>query len=616
MKLRPYQAEAVEAATEWMRRSIMPGLLELATGAGKSIIVAEIARWIYDHSGKKVLCLQPSKELTEQNASKYLATGNPASIFSASAGGKCMRHNVVYGTPQTVKNSLSRFGDMFGAVILDEAHGITPTIVAIIDAIRARNKNLRVIGLTATPYRTTTGFIYRYDTDGSFVPEDQARDPYFNTLLYRIQTRQLIDMGFLTEAHADPEIAAQYAAGNLQVGNNGKFKAADIERVFEGRGRLTAQIVADIVQHALGRQGVMIFAATVDHAKEIMESLPVGISRMLGGDINMKRIEREALIADFKARKFKYLVSVGTLTTGFDAPHVDLIAIMRATESPGLLQQIIGRGLRLSDGKADCLVLDYAENIERHNLHDDLFTPEIRVKGSKSGGELLFVECPDCGFENEFGARPNKDGFQISQSGYFLDLAGNEIATPHGPMPAHFGRRCTGQVASMFHKGVFERCEYRWTYKECPECDHKNDIAARFCEECKHELVDPNEKLRQEFQRVKRDPYSISTDEILSWSAMPSTSQSGKETIVCEYTTPYRTFKIWYVPQSNHPQAKHAWRSLNEAVFAGHVAPDAATFIRYLDRGHKPKTITCHRERGSKFYKVIAHNRPADESPS
>jgi len=104
--LRPYQQAAVEAAKEHMRRSVMPGLLELATGAGKSHIVAALAHWVHEQRGKRVLCLQSSKELTQQNHEKYTATGNPASIFSASAGSKCMRHPVVYGTPGTVKNSL------------------------------------------------------------------------------------------------------------------------------------------------------------------------------------------------------------------------------------------------------------------------------------------------------------------------------------------------------------------------------------------------------------------------------------------------------------------------------------------------------------------------------
>jgi DNA repair protein RadD len=616
MQLRPYQSEAVEAAIDWIKKSVMPGLIEAATGSGKSHIIAAIAAWIYDNTGKKVLVMQPSKELTEQNWQKYTATGAKASIYSASAGAKCMRHPVIYATPQTVKNSLSRFGEEFGCVILDEAHGITPTVRMIIDSIRSKNQKLRVLGLSATPYRTTTGFIYQYDIDGSFVPEDQAREPYFNRLLYRIQTQKLIDMEFLTPAHADPEaIHDHYQAANLQLNSRGQFDQKEIERVFEGRGRLTAQIVADIVQHSRGRNGVMIFAATVQHAKEIMESLPPDNSRMLGGDVNMGKVDRERLVDDFKAMRFKYVVSVGTLTTGFDAPHVDVVAIMRATDSPGLLQQIIGRGLRLHPSKSDCLVLDYAENIDRFSLHDDLFRPTIRVKGSGIKGEGMIVTCPSCGFDNEFSGRLNPDNYDYSPDGYFLDPLGNPVETEHGPMPSHHGRRCTGQVKSGTDLGVYVRCEHRWTSKECLECGHANDVAARYCEACKAEIIDPNEKLQMEFARIKKDPYTPSTDRVLNWTANRTVTSSGNDALLCEYTTEYRTFSIWYNPSAKHPQAQHEWKSLNEAVFSGHVAPNIDMFLQYLSKGKPPTTVTAHRERGSKFYRIIAHNRPEDRLP-
>lgn len=612
--LRPYQQEAVDAATAWMRSSIMPGLLELATGAGKSWIIAAIADWIYRNSGKRVLCLQPSKELTEQNAEKYRSTGQPCSIFSASIS-KCMRHNVVYATPGTVKNSLSRFGDAFAAVIIDEAHSTTATHRLIIDSIRRKNPNLRVIGLSGTPYRTGSGFIYQYDVDGSFVPEDQAREPYYNRLLYRIQTQDLIDAGYLTPIHADPELAAQYDTSGLQLNSRGQFDKADVERTFEGRGRITSEIVADVVHHSRGRRGVMLFAATVQHAKEIMESLPPENARMVGGDVNMRKSERERVIEDFKAQKFKYIVSVGTLTTGFDAPHVDVVAVLRKTESPGLFQQIIGRGLRLYEGKVDCLLLDYAGNVEFHQLEDNLFQPEVRVRRPSESGPAITAVCPDCGYENEFTARQNPDGFGVDDNGYFLDAANQRIDTPNGPMPAHYGRRCCGQVPVPGRRGEYERCPHRWSIKECPECGHENDIAARFCEQCKEELVDPGEKLRRDFIRIKKDPYSTSTDAVLDWSARPHTSMSGKETVLCEYTTEYRKFKAYYTPDSRHPIAQRAWKTLCEAVYKGHVAPDVQTFIKYLDKGEPPKTITYRRQRGSKFYDVLDHNQPEDRIP-
>lgn len=610
--LRPYQIEAVDAATSWMRRSIMPACMELATGAGKSWVLAYIAKWVHEISGKKTLVLQPSSELVSQNHEKFITTGYKASIFSASAGGRCLRHNVVFATPQTVKNSISRFGDSFGAVLIDECHMITPTIISIVDAIRLKNKNLRAIGVSATPYRTQTGYIFQYDVDGSFVPEDQARGPWFNTLLYRIQTRELIDMGFLTPAHADPDHAASYDAGGLVVNRHGKFDAADIERVFEGRGRLTADIVADVVRHSVSRRGVMLFAATVQHAQEIMESLPPENSRMIGGTINMGRADRKKLVDDFKAQRFKYLVSVGTLTTGFDAPHVDVVSVLRATESPGLFQQIIGRGLRLYDGKDDLLVLDYAGNIERHQLHGDLFAPQIRVKGSGQSGAPAQIECPDCGFHNEFSLRPDYIDMDRDVYGYVLDLEGAPIETENGPMPAHFGRRCTGQVP--VGGGMFERCNYRWTFKPCLECDHENDIAARYCESCKSEIIDPNEKLQREFIRVKKDPYSVSTDAVLEWSAHPHMTQKGDKCLRCEYRTEYRSFQVYYSPEWRFPAAVRAWESLSRAVFRGHLAPDVDVFLQHIKKGSAPTTIT-YRKTKSGMFEALDHNRPEDKLP-
>lgn len=614
MPLRDYQQAAFDAAITWVKKSTEPCLLELATGAGKSHICAAIAQWINEKTKKHVLCLAPSKELVEQNHEKYLATGNPASIFSASAGHKCTRYPVVFGTPQTVKNNISRFGNKFGAVVIDEAHGITPSIQFIIEKMKEANPRLRVIGMTATPYRTGTGYIYQYDLDGSFVGEDDAIDPYFNTLVYRVTAKELIERGFLTPPNVDPDHVDSYDTSGLALNSRGKFEAADVERAFEGKGRKTAAIVADVVAHSAGRMGVMLFAATVQHAKEILESLPPDNSRMIGGTINTNKADREKLIEDFKAQRFKYLVSVGTLTTGFDAPHVDVIAILRKTESPGLLQQIIGRGLRLHALKGDVLVLDYAENIEFHGLQDDLFKPQIRTKKKGEGNGEINAECPDCGFINEFSVRPNDDNLAIDGNGYFLDLGGMRIDTPNGPMPAHFGRRCCGQEMLPM-TGAAQRCEYRWSHKECEECGHKNDIAARYCEKCKAEIVDPNEKLREEFQRIKKDPYSVSTDRVLEWSAAESISRAGNKTLLCNYKTEYRKFTVWYSPDSKSQQAQSAWRSLNEAVFSGHVAPDIETFMRYLHKGKAPQTITCAREKGTKFFTVLAHNQPEDERP-
>lgn len=607
-QLRPYQTEAVDAATAWMRRCIEPCVLSLATGSGKSLIVANIAQWLHDKTGKRVLCLAPSRELTEQNHAKYIAYGNNASIFSASIS-KSLRYPVVFGTPQSVKNSITRFttGE-YSLVIVDECHGITNTIKTIIAELEKANPNLRVVGLSATPYRMNTGYIYGYEADGSPVPEDETIDPYFNTCVYHLDAKDLIEMGYLTPAHADPDHVKGYDTSGLVLNRRGQFDADAVDRAFVGHGRKTSGIVADIIEHAKDRLGVMIFAATVAHAHEVMASLPPELSALVTGGID--KDERANIINRFKRMEIKYLVNVSVLTTGFDAPHVDLVAILRKTESASLFQQVLGRGLRLSPetGKTDCLVLDYAENIEFHQLQDDLFAPQIKTRRKGESQEAEF-KCPACNTTNLFKLRPNPDEYAISEDGYFLDLSGTPVEVDEGVLiPAHYGRRCFGQ--HLQPGGTFVRCDYRWTLKECPDCGHENDIAARFCESCKAELVDPNERLREDFQRIKADPYTTSTDYVRSFRAQKWIGKSGNETLRCDYTTDYASFSIWY-----SPKMVRQWNDLCIACY-GKVAPDVQTFVTHLDKSQIPQTITAYKDRNSKFYRAIAHNRPADEMPN
>ena len=591
--LRPYQRRSADAIIAHIRASVEPCLIEAATGAGKSLIIADVAHTIHKMSGgKHILCLAPSAELVQQNREKYLALGEPASMFSATAGGKSLRHPVVFATPGTVKNAISRFGSKFAAVVIDECHGLTPTIKTIISCMRECNPNLRVIGLTATPYRMNEGYIFSLWPDGKPVADFQRLDdPYFLKMVDQIQARELIGMGYLTPPLIGAPLADSYDTSNLQLNRMGKFDAADIDRAFVGHGRKTAAIIGDIVEQARDRMGVMIFAATVQHAQECMASLPPHRSAIVTG--GTEKQERANILKRFKSGDLKYLVNVSVLTTGFDAERVDVVALLRRTESVGLLQQIIGRGLRLHPEKMDCLILDYADNIGNHCPDGDLFKPEI-VARRKSGETVPIVACcPQCKTENEFSMRPNPDELKYDKWGYFVDLAGERIETEHGPMPAHYGRRCFG--VEMV-KGKAERCTYRWTGKECLECGADNDIAARYCCDCKAEIVDPNAKLALEFRQLKRDPYQRQTDEIVKIDVKESISQAGNETIRLDIVTPYRSFSFWMMKEPKNARALadlERWNTLG---------------------GEVPETVTYQKE-GSGFYRVYAWNAPKDEEP-
>jgi DNA repair protein RadD len=590
MAYRWYQQEAHVCVIQHVRGSVEPCLVEATTGAGKSHIVAGVAAELHRLSGgKHVLCLAPSSELVTQNREKYKATGNPSSIYSASAGSKCLRHPVVFATPGTFKKVAKRMGAKFCAVIMDEAHGITPTVRGIIDDMRESNPNLRVIGLTATPYRLGSGYIYRMDDKGRAMTDHNARDPYFAKLVYRIQAHTLIAEGFLTKPKIG-EVAEHYDTSGLHLNARGQFDAADIDRAFMGHGRLTSAIVGDVVRRSQNRRGVMFFAASIEHAQEVMASLPPSLSALVTGETS--KADRADILKRFKAQKIKYLVNVSVLTTGFDAPHVDVVAILRKTESVGLLQQIIGRGLRICDGKEDCLILDYAENIADHCPDGDIFAPEITAAYKSGESVPLEVCCPDCMTVQEFTARPNDEGYAISKEGYFLDLEGEPIQTDAGPMPAHYGRRCFG----IDRHGT--RCGYRWTLKRCPVCAEDNDIAARRCHSCKAELIDPNERLRLDFAALKKDPTRLQVDEVLDWKVNSTMTRAGKEAITVDYVTPYRQFRVWLAPYAKGGQPLADYRQWYEATDGGTV---------------KPETITYRKDPESGFYRVHGYWEEKDE---
>jgi DNA repair protein RadD len=596
MTLRDYQQTAHDAVISWVRTCKEPCLIEAATGAGKSHIIAAIAETMHSISGgKHILCLAPSAELVIQNREKYLATGNSASTFSASVGGRDLRHPVVFGTPMTVKNKIHRFKEQFCAVVVDEAHGITPTIRHIIERIREHNSNLRIIGLTATPYRLNSGYIYRADTDGNPMGDNCCKEPYFARLVSQITAPDLIARGFLSPPVVGAINSGGYETLDMQLNSRGQFDAADIDRAFIGQGRKTAGVIADIVDQARDRRSVLIFASTIQHAHECMESLPVGLSAMVTG--GTAKTERAKILARFKRQEIKYLVNVAVLTTGFDAPSVDIVALLRATESVGLLQQIIGRGLRIAEGKTDCLILDYAQNIERHCPDGDLFAPEVRANMTGASSGTIKADCPDCASVNKFASRPNPSGFLVSKDGYFLDLDGHPIETDKNQqMPAHYGRRCQAEYLAV--GGVLVQCAYRWTLKECPYCLADNDIAARYCRQCKGELVDPNEKLKIEFRAHKKDPSQVQCDRVLSLRYTPTIARSGRECIKADYVTEYRSFSVWYVKG-----------------VAGKAARALGAFESAVNDGATPTTIT-YRKQPSGFYETLAFNQEAEQEPA
>lgn len=463
-KLREYQQEAVNNTIKFFQKRHDPAVIVLPTGAGKSLVIAELARI----AKGRVLVLAHVKELVEQNHEKYQSYGLSAGIFSASLGKKDWDHKAIFGSVQSVARAPDEFFNNFSLLVIDECHRVaeegSTQYQDVIKKLLEKNPQLFILGLTATPYRLGLGWIYEYSHLGE-IKTDQKR--FFKQCVYELPLTYMIRNKFLTSPVKVDIPVTCYDFSELS-GKDRQFTAAEVEEVLKSQKRLTPLIIKniiDITEH-FQRKGVMIFSSSVKHAEEIMTYLPPSDSRVVLGETDMD--QRNQIVEDFKNKKFKYLVNVSVLTTGFDAPHVDVIAILRPTESNSLYQQIVGRGLRLSDDKKDCYILDYT------GMGHDIYAPEISDKRPAKDTVPVRIPCPACDFENDFWG--------------YMDDDGNILE--------HFGRKCRGGVQDPKTFQIVP-CGYRFRFKICHSCGAENDITARECEKCNATLIDADAKLKQ-----------------------------------------------------------------------------------------------------------------------
>lgn len=478
--LRAYQAEAVKSAIAYFRKKKDPAVIVLPTGAGKSLVIAELARI----ASGRVLVLAHVKELVEQNHQKYQSYGLDAGIYSASLNKKDSKQKVIFGSIQSVANAQENFFNNFTLLVIDECHRVgldaETQYAKVIKKLREKNPQLCILGLTATPYRLGVGWIYNYGADAEHLTSETR---FFKQCVYELSLKYMIKNRYLTPPVTVDIPVTCYDFSELSESK--MYTTKQVEDLLKKQKRLTPLIVKNIVDitKKYEREGVMIFSSSIKHAQEIMKSLPPEDCRLVIGETEDSL--RDEIIDDFKLKKFKYLVNVSVLTTGFDAPHVDVIAILRPTESVSLYQQIIGRGLRLSPNKKDCFVLDYT------GMGHDIYNPAIRDKKCTPDSVPVVVPCPKCDFENTFWGR--------------VDSEGNLLE--------HFGRKCRGGTQDPDTYEITP-CDYLFRYKLCHQCSHQNDVTARECKKCKAVLIDADAKLKQaklskEFHLFKPDSLDL-----------------------------------------------------------------------------------------------------------
>ena len=382
--LRYYQEDAIKSVYTWFEQNETGNpCIVLPTGSGKSHVIAALCKdALQNWPETRILMLTHVKELIEQNVEKVRQhwAGAPLGIYSSGLNIKDLGEPITFAGIQSIRNVSHKIGHV-DLVIIDECHLVghknEGTYRELINKLESTNPNLRVVGLTATPYRLGHGLI----TD---------EPALFKALLEPATIAELVDKKYLSPLRSKITIAKLKTDGVHKRG--GEFIESELQAAVDTDANNNA-VVDEVIARAGDRKAWLFFCAGVQHAQRVAEVLNNRgiVAKCLVGSTPAK--ERESIINDFKAGKIKALTNNNVLTTGFDYPDIDLIAMLRPTLSPGLYVQMAGRGMRLKSHTDHCLVLDFAHVVETHGPITAINIPSQQKQG---GGEAPTKVCEAC----------------------------------------------------------------------------------------------------------------------------------------------------------------------------------------------------------------------------
>lgn len=436
MDLRPYQMEAIDALLLfYLQQGTSSGLCVLPTASGKTIIFSEFIRQLVEIKPEtRVLILGHTQEVVAQNADKLRSIWPQVDIGVCCAGlGRKEIKAITSASRDTVYGEISQY-PQWDLVIVDEAHLISPDEMTryqkILASIRLFSSAVKVIGFTATPFRTLHGKIF-----------GKQESAFFTSLIFRRRIDELVNSGYICPVHAVTVDEAGVADTSAVRATKKDFNAKDLEKVTAIQ-RLVENIVADWHCKTSGKLPTVFYASSVAQG-EIFEQLLAeqGFHYPLITARTSKQ-DRVTILDDFDTGRLDGIVNVATLTTGWDAPRLACIVLARPTLSAALFMQIVGRGLRLHKGKTETLLLDYGQNLSRFGVIERV-RPVMENRREFWDTEQVSV-CPDC---------------DSIVSAYQLDC----------PF-------CTEPLKNEDDISV------------CYECNAGNDRNARFCEVCGEEL--------------------------------------------------------------------------------------------------------------------------------
>lgn len=573
--LRYYQRDAIQTALNVLQqRADVNPCIEIPTGGGKTPIIATLCK-VFADAGARTLVVAHRKELLEQTVDKLRQWASNVEVGLVSAGLNQQNYEgqvVVAGVQSIYRNAdkLLQYGKI-DFVLVDEAHLIPSTdenadgmYQTLLKSLRSFNSNLRVIGLTATPYRLSTGSVC-------------GEDKILTEICYKVGVAELIGNGYLSQliSKAPPSSVAEM---EFKI-ERGEYKTNEVNEAYNVES-VVYEACQEIARLTANRKSVLIFCCSVDHCHAVAETLSRLTKEEVGVVIgDTKKDVRADLLRRFKGelksdllgnseKPLKYLTNVEVLTTGFDATNIDCVVLLRPTASPGLFYQMCGRGFRLHEGKKDCLILDFAGNLGRFGAIDKLEAPADRKKHKR---EATTKTCPIC--------------FEV------IDI--NARVCP----------RCNNRLNCVDFN--------------CPSCGAGNDISANYCVSCGF-------KFREE---AHHDIVADSTHEILSsGNELPTIDEdvlsvqyfehtgkkSGKKTLRVEYTTPTTTLCEYVCFEHEgfaREKAERWWRS-RTTVEPVPVSVKQAFEICDGVGVAKPKVISYRPKKPNEYSPTILRSKP------
>lgn len=355
--LRPYQNQAVEKLL-WSQKFPEPDICVLPTGAGKSLVIADLAHKL----NQPVLILQPSKEILEQNFMKmasYVGLED-IGIYSASMGRKDFG-KFTFATIGSIYKKPEDFAQ-FRQVIIDECHGVNPkNLDGMFTTFLKGIGNPKVIGFTATPYRQDlmyqrleTGELLTHTTTKLI---NRIKQRFWHRIVFNINNEELVNAGYLVRLKYIDKSFLSHADIPTNISKS-DFNMDKYEVMLEGH---EDEILESVFFGMELAKSVLVFCVSVKQAEWLTSLIP---NSAVVSAKTPKR-ERSKIVADFKSGKLQTIFNVGVFTIGFDHPSLGCVVLLRPTRSIALYYQMLGRGVRTAEGKETCYVIDMSGTVKQ-----------------------------------------------------------------------------------------------------------------------------------------------------------------------------------------------------------------------------------------------------------